>query len=84
VRLSREEPDVRAADVPLDAKPDLDSEDPAFEQVGRLVAPDEGAREDTEKDEVATDVGPDTGGLTAEETAMHVVPDADLGTQRER
>jgi hypothetical protein len=75
LRLSREEPEVGPDDIPLDAKPDLDSEDPAFEQVGRLVAPDEGTREDQEKDEVATDVGPDFGGFTAEEAAMHVEPE---------
>jgi hypothetical protein len=75
LRLSREEPDVGPRDVPDGAIPELDADDPAFEQVGRLVAPDEGVRADTEKDEVATDVGPDFGGLTAEETAMHVEPE---------
>jgi hypothetical protein len=76
VRLRREQRDVGPGDVPLDEGPtDLDAEDPAFEVVGRLVAPDEGAHVDTEKDEVATDVGPDFGGLTAEETAMHIEPE---------
>ncbi len=42
---------------------------------GRLVAPDEGAHEDTEKDVVATDVGIDGAAATAEEAAMHVIPD---------
>lgn len=40
--------------------------------VGRLVEPDEGVRTDTEKDVVATDVGRDGGGVSAEEAAMHV------------
>ena len=75
LRLSREEPDVGPDDIPVDADPALDADDPAFEQVGRLVAPDEGVRADDEKDEIATDVGPDAGGLTAEEAAMHVEPD---------
>jgi hypothetical protein len=75
LRLSREEPDVVPDDIPVDADPALDADDPAFEQVGRLVAPDEGVRADDEKDEIATDVGPDAGGLTAEEAAMHVEPD---------
>ncbi len=42
-------------------------------RAGRLVAPDEGAHEDTEKDLVAQDVGIDGAGAGAEEAAMHVV-----------
>ncbi|SDQ72861.1 DUF5709 domain-containing protein [Thermostaphylospora chromogena] len=42
---------------------------------GRLVAPDEGAHGDTESDEVAEEVGPDSGGYTAEESAMRVEPE---------
>jgi hypothetical protein len=75
LRLRREVRDVDERDVPAGVSPDLDAEDPAFEEVGRLVAPDEGAHEDDEPDEVATDVGPDFGGFTAEEAAMHVEPD---------
>jgi hypothetical protein len=40
--------------------------------VGRLVEPDEGAHTDTEKDVVASDVGIDGGGESAEEAALHV------------
>jgi hypothetical protein len=69
-RLAREEPDVLAdaavyPDESVDQKP-----------VGRLVAPDEGAQPDTEKDMVAADVGTDLGGQTAEEAAMHAEPEA--------
>lgn len=42
-------------------------------RAGRLVAPDEGAHEDTEKDEVAQDVGPAGYASSAEEAAVHVV-----------
>jgi len=42
---------------------------------GRLVAPDEGTREDTESDEIAQEAGPDRGGYTAEESAMRVEPE---------
>ena len=42
--------------------------------VGRLVAPDEGAHGDDEKDEVATDRGRDGGDLSAEEAAVHLEP----------
>ncbi len=44
-------------------------------RAGRLVAPDEGAHEDAEKDLVAGDVGIDGGAASAEEAAMHVVDD---------
>jgi hypothetical protein len=39
--------------------------------IGRLVEPDEGVHEDRERDMVAWDAGPDGGGPTAEETAIH-------------
>lgn len=45
------------------------------ERAGRLVAEDEGAHEDTEKDLVAEDVGIDGAAAGAEEAAVHVVPD---------
>ncbi|WP_336922050.1 DUF5709 domain-containing protein [Aquipuribacter sp. SD81] len=44
-------------------------------RAGRLVEPDEGVREDTEKDLVADDVGVDAGAASAEEAAMHVTDD---------
>jgi hypothetical protein len=40
---------------------------------GRLVAPDEGAGVDREKDAVAGDVGIDGAGASAEEAAMHYI-----------
>ena len=42
-------------------------------RAGRLVADDEGAHEDDEKQLWATDVGVDGAGASAEEAAMHVV-----------
>jgi hypothetical protein len=42
---------------------------------GRLVAEDEGAHPVGDDPETATEVGPDGGGFTAEEAAMHVEPD---------
>ncbi|MFT4261815.1 MAG: DUF5709 domain-containing protein [Nocardioides sp.] len=78
-RLAQEEPDV---DAGLDTD-DVDAEesgDPADsaagdERSGRLVAPDEGSREDVDKDEVASDVGIDGAGASAEEATMHVIED---------
>jgi hypothetical protein len=75
-RLAREVPDERAA-VDADESPDADQpypEDPE-EKVGRIVETDEGARTDDEASAVAHDVGTDKGGFSAEERAMHVVPD---------
>ena len=77
LRLAREEPDLaaRAGAMP----DDTDNADNPYpvdreERVGRLVEEDEGAREDTEADAVAFDVGTDSGGFTAEERAMRIEP----------
>ena len=79
LRLSREEDDV-LADVDVPANEGVGAETPFDERagqgVGRLVEPDEGARTDTEKDLVAGDAGTDLGGYTAEESAMHLEPEA--------
>jgi hypothetical protein len=80
-RLDEEEPEVwDAVDADDDGLGDSSDTDGELvdDQVGdvragRLVAPDEGAHEDTEKDMVATDVGIDAGAAGAEEAAMHVV-----------
>jgi Family of unknown function (DUF5709) len=48
------------------------------QRAGRLVDPDEGVREDEEKDLVAEDVGISGAGASAEEAAMHIVAD-DIG-----
>ena len=76
-RLAREEPEPvedplrpRAVDEPVDGGY-VEGED----AVGRLVEPDEGAHPDTEKDSIARDVGPDWGGRSAEEQAMHLEPE---------
>ncbi|MBM7509204.1 DUF5709 domain-containing protein [Nocardioides sp. 31GB23] len=45
------------------------------ERAGRLVDPDEGLGEDLEKDLVGDDVGIDGAAASAEEAAVHVVPD---------
>jgi Family of unknown function (DUF5709) len=79
LRLSREEPDLAAtADQPADESPDADQPYPEDkdERVGRIVETDEGARADDEPDAVASDVGTDLGGFSAEERAMHIEPEA--------
>ena len=47
----------------------------ATERAGRLVDLDEGLGEDTEKDLVGDDVGIDGAAASAEEAAVHIVPD---------
>ncbi len=61
-----------------DADEFLDGREVGDERAGRLVAPDEGAHEDTEKDLVAGDVGIDSGAASAEEAAMHVIDEEDV------
>ncbi|MGX7679755.1 DUF5709 domain-containing protein [Jatrophihabitans sp. DSM 45814] len=82
-RLAEEEPDIEVegddTDASLDSDTTLDSDDADVEadpRAGRLVAPDEGAHDDLEKDEVAFDVGRAGNAASAEEAAVHVI-DAD-------
>jgi hypothetical protein len=79
-RLAEEQPDLAASDGDgLGDSDDTDGElldnEVGAARSGRLVAPDEGAHEDTEPDALATDVGIDGAGATAEEAAMHVIPE---------
>ena len=72
-RVSQEVPDP-------DPYADEDAQAPVDEEVGdvrsgRLVDPDAGSGEDTEKDLVGDDVGIDGAAASAEEAAVHVVPD---------
>jgi uncharacterized protein DUF5709 len=70
-----DEPEALGEDVSAD---DLDVEVAGEDHpaaVGRLVEPDEGVREDTEKDEVADDRGQDADDWSAEEAAMHLEPE---------
>ena len=49
------------------------------ERAGRLMDVNEGIGPDQEGDLIATDAGIDAGAATAEEAAMHVVPEDELG-----
>lgn len=44
-------------------------------RAGRLVDPNRGIGEDTEKDLIGEDVGIDGAAASAEEAAVHIVPD---------
>ncbi|MFJ2828480.1 DUF5709 domain-containing protein [Streptomyces sp. NPDC087263] len=73
-----EEPgaDDATGDLAGGAGEPLDSEVGA-DRAGRLVSPDEGAHEDTESGLLARDVGIDGGAASAEEAAVHRIPDED-------
>ncbi|MBQ1088315.1 DUF5709 domain-containing protein [Streptomyces sp. B93] len=79
-RLAQEVPEAGApvgdgvGDLPEGEGEPVDPE-AGGERAGRLVAPDEGLRPDTTKEEVAEDVGIDAGAAGAEEAAVHIVDD---------
>ncbi len=68
--LAEEEPD-QVDDEWTDEEEPSDDDRPWSARAGRLVAPDEGARQKTETDLVASDVGIDGAGASAEEAAVH-------------
>ncbi|HYB48319.1 MAG TPA: DUF5709 domain-containing protein [Streptosporangiaceae bacterium] len=72
--------DEDAGDEDVDGLLLDDGPDP---RAGRLVQEDEGAHPDEEEDLVASDVGIDGGGATAEEAAMHVVEEDDYDIRSE-
>jgi hypothetical protein len=74
IRQEIAEPDPYA-EPPED--PDAVGGELGVERSGRLVAPDEGFGEDAEKDLVARDVGIDGAAASAEEAAVHVIPEPD-------
>ena len=72
-RIDQEEPDPDPyAEVDDDF---VDDGEVGDRRAGRLVDPDEGLGEDTEKDLVGDDVGIDGAAASAEEAAMHIVED---------
>jgi hypothetical protein len=71
-RLAAEEPDVSAARVDDEY---VDDGEVGDERAGRLVDPNGGIGPDTEKALVGEDVGIDGGAASAEEAAVHVIPD---------
>ncbi|MFC0601337.1 DUF5709 domain-containing protein [Streptomyces palmae] len=77
-RLAKELPDVVPGEGDgIGDQPQGDGE-PFDDEVGtaragRLVAPDEGAHSDTEKDLIGRDVGIDGAAASAEEAAVHIV-----------
>ncbi|MFF0225831.1 DUF5709 domain-containing protein [Streptomyces sp. NPDC004629] len=79
-RLSEELPDIGVpegdgiGDV-WGTDGELIDDEAGHERAGQLVAPDEGSHTITESDLFASDMGLDGAGASAEEAAMHVIPD---------
>jgi hypothetical protein len=73
-RVDQEEPDVDP--YTEDDDEFLDDGEVGRRRAGRLVDPDEGLGEDTEKDLVGEDVGIDGAGASAEEAAIHIVEES--------
>lgn len=74
--LDREDEDRVGGDDPdsIAAEDDFIGDDEVGdERAGRLVAPDEGAHEDTDHEMIGRDAGVDGAGASAEEAAMHVI-----------
>jgi hypothetical protein len=74
-RIAQEEPEPDPYDAADTDDEDLDDGEVGDRRAGRLVDLDQGLGEDTEKDLVADDVGIDGAAASAEEAAVHIVPD---------
>jgi Family of unknown function (DUF5709) len=74
-RVAQEEPEADPYDATDVDDENLDDGEVGDQRAGRLVDPDEGLGEDTEKDLVADDVGIDGAAASAEEAAVHIVHD---------
>ncbi|MCL2541688.1 MAG: DUF5709 domain-containing protein [Nocardioidaceae bacterium] len=76
-RLAEEDPDPDpyAGDGEPDEAEAAGEHEVGRLRAGRLVDPDEGLGEDTEKDLVGDDVGIDGAAASAEEAAVHVIDD---------
>lgn len=73
-RLRQEEPEVWE-DGEAESDAQVVGGEVGEERTGRLLAPDEGTREDIEQDLVAEDEGIDGAGASAEEAAVHTIDD---------
>ncbi|CAG6397185.1 conserved hypothetical protein [Actinacidiphila cocklensis] len=81
-RLSEEVPDIGVPEGDgvgdtWDTDGELIDDEVGDERAGRLVAPDEGSHGNTESDLIAFDIGLDGAGASAEEAAIHLIPDSE-------
>ena len=71
-RLAAEEPDVEVDEAESDF---IDDGEVGGARAGRLVDPNQGIGPDVDKDLIGEDVGIDGAAASAEEAAIHIVPD---------
>jgi hypothetical protein len=71
-RLAAEQPDVNVEAAGGDF---IDDGEVGGDRAGRLVDPNQGIGPDVDKDLIGNDVGIDGAAASAEEAAMHIVPD---------
>jgi Family of unknown function (DUF5709) len=71
-RLAAEVPDVNVDEVESDF---IDDGEVGADRAGRLVDPNQGIGPDVDKDLIGEDVGIDGAAASAEEAAIHIVPD---------
>ena len=82
-RLAEEEPELDPYAEPeqednltvRDELENLDDGEVGEQRAGRLMDPNQGIGPDIDKDLIGEDVGIDAGAASAEEAAMHIVPD---------
>ena len=76
-RVAQEDPEPDPYDATsTEDDEELDDGEVGDRRAGRLVDPDEGLGEDTEKDLVGDDVGIDGAAASAEEAAVHIVDES--------
>ena len=81
--MAEEEPEADPYVVPeeednltvRDELENLDDGEVGDQRAGRLMDPNQGIGPDVDKDLIGEDVGIDAGAASAEEAAMHIVPD---------
>lgn len=71
-RLAAEQPDINVDAAGGDF---IDDGEVGGDRAGRLVDPNQGIGPDVDKDLIGNDVGIDGAAASAEEAAMHIVPD---------
>jgi hypothetical protein len=81
-RLSEEVPDIGVPEGDgvgdtWDTDGEVIDDEVGDKRAGRLVAPDEGSHGNTESDLIAFDIGLDGAGASAEEAAIHLIPDSE-------
>jgi len=73
MRLAQEEPEVWET-AAVDTE-NVDDGEVGAERAGRLMDPDQGLGPDLDKELVGLDAGIDAGAASAEEAAVHIIPD---------